>query len=82
MDTTYHSTEPRIIKHVEGYKFLSFARNLSNKYGTQLLDTATNTVLDVLKTASKIIVDKAAVEEIMIPLEKSQEILNELRQVL
>ena len=82
MDTTYHSTEPRIIKHVEGYKFLSFARNLSNKYGTQLLDTATNTVLDVLKTASKIIVHKAAVEEIMIPLEKSQEILNELRQVL
>ena len=36
--------------------FLSFARNLYNKYGKQLLDAE----LDALKTASKIVVHKAA----------------------
>ena len=35
-------------------------RNLSNRYGKQLLDTATKTGLDALKTASKKVVDKAA----------------------
>ena len=87
-----------------------FARNLSNKYGKQLLDTATKTGLDALKTASKKLVHKAAeatgefignkiadkitkpkpvpdenfgdVEEIIIPPENREEILNELRQVL
>ena len=33
-----YSTEPRTRKYVIGYKFLSFARNLSNKYRKQLLD--------------------------------------------
>ena len=37
---------------------LSFERNLSNKYGKQLLDIATKTGLDALKTASKIVVHK------------------------
>ena len=34
--------------------------NLSNKYGEQLLDTATKTGLDVLKTASEKVFHKAA----------------------
>ena len=38
--------------------FLSFARNLSNKYGKQLLDTATKTGIQSLKTASKKVVHK------------------------
>ena len=37
---TRHSIEPRTRKYIKGYKFLSFARNLSNKYEKQLLDTA------------------------------------------
>ena len=41
--------EPRTRKYVKAYGFLSFARNLSNKYKNQLLDTG----LDSLKTASK-----------------------------
>ena len=28
-----YSTEPRFRKNVKGYGFLSFARNLDNKYG-------------------------------------------------
>ena len=41
--------ETRTRKFVKGYEFLSFARNLSNKYGKQLF----NTGLDTLKTVSK-----------------------------
>ena len=37
---------------------MSFARNLSNKYGKKLLHAATKTRLDILKTASKKVVHK------------------------
>ena len=33
--------------------FLSFTRNLSNKYEKELLDTATKTGINALKNASK-----------------------------
>ena len=52
--------ERRTRKHVKGYGFLSFVRNLANKYGRQLLDTATKAGLDALKTASKKVIQKAA----------------------
>ena len=101
-----YSIELRTRKYVQGYEFLSFARNFSNKYSKQLLDTG----LDALKTASKKVVHKAAeatdefirnkiedavgklnkdktlktnpVEEIIIPPEKREEILNKLKQKL
>ena len=41
----WYSIESRTreyVKYVKGYGFLSFARNLSNKYRKQLLDTGTN----------------------------------------
>ena len=44
-----YSVEPRTTKYVKGYGFLSFVRNLSNKYRKQLLDTG----LDTLKTDFK-----------------------------
>ena len=55
-----HSIGTIIKKRVKGYRFLSFARNLSNKYGKQLLDTATKTGVDALKTAFKKVVHKAS----------------------
>ena len=55
-----YSTEPRTKKYVKGYGFLSFERNLSNKYRKQLLDSATRTGLDVIKTASKKVGHKTA----------------------
>ena len=57
---TCYSIEPRTRKYVKGYGFLAFARNLSKKYGKQLMDTPTKTALDALKTASEKIVHKAA----------------------
>ena len=51
---TRYSIESRTRKYVKGYEFLSFARNLSNKYKKQLL----NTGLDSSKFASKKVVHK------------------------
>ena len=39
---------------------MSFSRNQSDKYGTELLDTAAKTGLYVLKAASNKVVDTAA----------------------
>ena len=50
---TRYSIEPRARRYIKGYGFLPFARNLFNKYGKQLLDTATKTELNALKTAFK-----------------------------
>ena len=45
--------EPRSRKYIKAYGFLSFARNLSNKYRKKLLHTATKTGLDAVKLFSK-----------------------------
>ena len=37
-----YSIEPKNRIHVKGYGLLSFAKNLSNKYGQKPLDTAEN----------------------------------------
>ena len=55
-----HSTEPRFRKYVKSYGFLSFARNLGNKYGRKLMDTATKTGVDAAKIDSKRVAQKTA----------------------
>ena len=53
-----YSTEPSFRKYVNGYGFLSFAKNFGDKYGKKLMDTATKTGIDAAKTASKRLVQK------------------------
>ena len=52
-----NSIEPRDIIYVKRYGFLSFAKNmgkdLSNKFGQKLLDSAKKSTIDAIKTASK-----------------------------
>ena len=66
-----YSIEPRERRHVKGYGFLSFARNIgthaakvaknmSNKYSQKLVDTAKKSATDAIKTASKRTIQKAA----------------------
>ena len=66
-----YSIEPRERRHVKGYGFLSFARNIgthatkiaknmSNKYGQKLVDTAKKSPADAIKTASKRAIEKTA----------------------
>ena len=53
-----YSAEPKFRKYVEGYGFLSFARKFGDKYGKKLIDTATKTGIDAVKTASKRVAQK------------------------
>ena len=59
-----YSIEPRERRYGKGYGFLSFAKdigkNLSNKYGQKLVDSAKNSVADALKTTSKRPIQKTA----------------------
>ena len=52
-----YSIESRDRIYVNGYGFLSFAKdmvkNLSNKYGQKPLDNAKKSITDAIKTASK-----------------------------
>ena len=53
-----YSTEARFRKYVKGYDFLSFPRKIGDKYGQNLMDTATKTGTDAAKTASKEVAKK------------------------
>ena len=66
-----YSSEPKERRHVKGYGFLSFARNIgthaakvaknmSDKYSQKLLDTAKKSATDAIKTASKRAIQKPA----------------------
>ena len=58
-----YSTEPRDRIYVKGYAFLSYAKNmgknLSNKCGQKLLDSARKFTIDAIKTASKRAIQEA-----------------------
>ena len=55
-----YSTEPKTRKYVKGYGFLSFAKKVGDKYGKELIDTATKTGINAAKTAPKRVVQKTA----------------------
>ena len=55
-----YSTESRFRKYVKGYGFLSFTKNFGNKYGKNLMDTATKTGMDAAEIASKRAVQRTA----------------------
>ena len=59
-----YSIEPRERRYVKGYGLLSFnkniGRNLSNKYGQKLVDTAKKSATDPLKIAGKRVIQKTA----------------------
>ena len=55
-----YSIEPRARRFVKGYGFLSFARNLDNKYGQKLVHSAKKSATDALKIAAKRAIQKSA----------------------
>ena len=55
-----YSIEPRTRKSVGGYEFLSFAKQLSDKYLKRLLYSATKTGLDTIKNCFQKVFDEAA----------------------
>ena len=54
------SIEPRERRYVEEYGFLSFARNLNNKNGQKLGDSAKKSAIDAFKITSKRAIQKTA----------------------
>ena len=52
-----YSIEPRDMRYVKGYGFLSFAKiidkNVSSKYSQKLVDSAKKSTTDAIKTALK-----------------------------
>ena len=65
----HYSIKPRERRHVKGHGFSSFARNIgthatkvaknmSNRYGQKLADTARKSATDAIKTASKRAIQK------------------------
>ena len=55
-----YSIEPTERRYVKGYRPLSFARNLNNKYGQKLIDSAKKSATDAFKIASKTATQKTA----------------------
>ena len=55
-----YSIEPRERRYIEEYGFLSFTRNLNNKYGQTLIDSAKKSATDAFKIASKRALQKTA----------------------
>ena len=59
-----YTIEPRYRIYVEGYGFLSFAKNigknLSNRYSQKLINIAKKSTTDAMKTASKRAIQKTA----------------------
>ena len=53
-----YSIEPRDRIYVNGFGFLSFAKNMSNKYGEKLSDSAKKSTTDAIKTGSKRAIQK------------------------
>ena len=55
-----YSIEPTEKRYVKGYGFLPFARNLNNKYGQKLVDSAKKSATDAFEIASKRAIQKTA----------------------
>ena len=53
-----YSTEPTETRYVKSYGVLSFARNLNNKYGQKLVDSANKSAKDAFKIASNRAIQK------------------------
>ena len=67
-----YSTEPKYRKYVKGYDFLSSARKFGDEYGKNLMEAATNAVTDAKEKEDER-------QEIYIPPEKRQQIIDDLR---
>ena len=93
-----YSIEPRTGKYVKGYEFLSFVRKHKKQLLNKGLDAVKTAFKKVVHKAGEFLRNKIAeavtksnhdkikkqepVEEIIIPLEKRDEIFNKLRKIL
>ena len=55
-----YSLEPRYRRYVQGQGFMSFARNIGNKYGRKIFDNSISAGKDFAKIAGKKVLSKNA----------------------
>ena len=55
-----YSIQPRDRIYVKGYGFMSFAKNVSNKYSQKIIDTTKKSAMNAIKTASQRAIQKTA----------------------
>ena len=55
-----YSAERKYRKYVQGYGFLSLARDFGDKYGKRLMDIEIKTGIDAAKTGSERVAQKSA----------------------
>ena len=55
-----YSIEPTEQRYVKDYGLLSLARNLNNKYGQKLVDSAKKSATDSFEISSKRVIQKTA----------------------
>ena len=55
-----YSLEPRYRRYVQGQGFMSFARNIGNKYGKKILDKSIDAGKDFAKISGKKVLTKSA----------------------
>ena len=55
-----YSLEPHYRRYVQGQGFMSFARNIGNKYGKKILDNSFSAGKDFAKIAGKKVLNKSA----------------------
>ena len=60
-----YSIEPRDRIYVKGYGFMSFAKNVSNRYSQKIIDTAKKSATDAIKTASQQAIQKTATGDLV-----------------
>ena len=54
-----YSLEPHYRRYIQGQGFMSFARNIGNKYGKKILDNNLSAGKDFAKIAGKIVLTKS-----------------------
>ena len=55
-----YSLEPHYRRYVQGQGFLSFAKNIGNKYGKKIFDKSLSAAKDFAKIAGKKVLNKSA----------------------
>ena len=57
---TRYLLEPNYRKYIQGQRFMSFAKNIGNKYGRKILDKSMDASKDFAKIAGKKVLHKSA----------------------
>ena len=76
-----YSIEPSYRKYVHGQGFMSFAKNIGNKYGRKIFDKSIDVGKNMSNKYGRKMLDKSILQKrrMLIPPEKRQQIIKDLK---